>query len=198
MISVLFALIFIIAIGITLTFITKENMKKEVKKQNRGRKIIISIGIAILFVMFIAYAIESIYPSPVYEDYCPAIGKEIFNITECEANNGTWQEYPKPIEQNSPQGYCDTYSRCYEEYNKASEPYNRNVFFIALSIGIIALLISFIPAVETVSLGFMSGSILLIIYGTIRYWGALSNIWKTIMIGFALAVLVWIAYKKLK
>jgi len=196
MISILLTLVFIIAVGITWALINKNKMKKEVKKQNKGKKVIISIGIAILFVMFIAYAIESFYPSPTYEKFCPDIDKPILTQEECQANNGTWQQYPKPTEFE--EGYCDTYSNCYEDYRKASEPYNRNVFFIAISLGLIVLILSFIPILETVSLGFMSGSILLIIYGTIRYWGSLSNIWKTIMIGFALAVLIWISYKKLR
>ena len=71
------------------------------------------------------------------------------------------------------------------------------VFFVSLAIGIIILIVSFIPALEIISLGVMSGAILLIVYGTIRYWGNLSNIWKTIMIGLALGVLIWISYKKL-
>jgi hypothetical protein len=44
----------------------------------------------------------------------------------------------------------------------------------------------------------MGGAVLLIIYGTIRYWGSLSDVWRTIMLGLALVILVWIGYKKLK
>ena len=46
--------------------------------------------------------------------------------------------------------------------------------------------------------GFMGGGVLLVVYGTLRYWGALSDVWRTIMLGVSLAVLVWVAYKKLK
>lgn len=174
--------------------------EKEVKpKSGKAKRVIISIGIAILFVMFVAYAIESFYPAPKWERYCPQNQKQIFDKVECEANNGTWSDYtPKPVEINSPAGYCDTYTKCNQELTKATEPYNRNVFFISIILGMIILLISFIPSLDKISLGIMAGSILLIIYGTIRYWGNLSNIWKTIMIGLALAVLFWISYKKLK
>jgi hypothetical protein len=178
--------------------------KKEVKKVKSGKskKVIISIGIAILFVMFVAYAVESSYPSPKYERYCNITQNiDYQNKTICEANNGTWTDYnPKPVAspgQPVQQGYCDLYTKCNTEYQNINEKYNRNVFFISLAIGIIILLISFIPSLEQISLGTMSGALLLIIYGTIRYWGSLSNIWKTIMIGFALVVLIWISYKKL-
>jgi len=178
--------------------------QKEVKKIKSGKakRTIISIGIAILFVMFVAYAIESTYSSPKYEDYCNLPQNiDYQNKTACILNNGTWSDYsPKPapqVGQVVPEGYCDLYTKCSTEYQIINEKYNRNVFFISLTIGIIILLISFIPALEQISLGIMSGALLLIIYGTIRYWGSLSNIWKTIMIGFALAVLIWISYKKL-
>jgi len=177
-------------------------MAKEVKRPNKAKRVIISIGIAILFVMFVAYATETIYPSPRYENYCnqsKIAPIEYTNQTICEASNGTWiPQDIQCIKAPCVQGYCDLYQRCQQEFQNAQEPYNRNVFFISLIIGIIVLIISFIPSLEQISLGAMAGALLLIIYGTIRYWGVLSNIWKTIMIGFALAVLVWISYKKLK
>jgi hypothetical protein len=171
---------------------------KEKPKSGKAKKVIISIGIAILFVMFVAYATESIYPSPKWEDYCPAMQKEILTQQECDANNGTWTPQKiQCVKAPCPQGYCDTYTKCNKEFQDINEKYNRAVFFVSLAIGIVILIVSFIPALEIISLGVMSGAILLIVYGTIRYWGNLSNIWKTIMIGLALGVLIWISYKKL-
>lgn len=209
MISVIIIILAVaLIIGIALILNTKDKKmenqkdKKEKPRTGKAKKTIISIGIAILFVMFVAYAIESFYPSPKYEDFCQIDGKQYFNQTDCEANDGTWTNYPPEAIQKMPNtvpltGYCDVYVKCQKEFQDENEKYNRGVFFIALTIGIIILAISFIPALEQISLGVMSGAILLIVYGTIRYWGNLSNIWKTIMIGLALAVLIWISYKKL-
>ena len=178
-------------------------MPKEVKpvKKSKAKKIILAIAIAILFVMFIAYAIETIYPSPVYNDYC-RVEKQYYNQTDCEQANFTWTEYPTYIpEKMAPvgvSGYCDTTSKCQKSYDDTNQVYNRNIFFISLIIGIITVIIAVLLSLESVSSGFMAGGVLLIIYGTIRYWGSLSNWLRTIMLAFALAVLVWIGYKKLK
>jgi hypothetical protein len=171
-------------------------------KKGRVKKVILTFAIAILFVLFIVYAVGTIYPGPKYEDYCPATKINPLNQTYCEAVNGTWTTYPTyaseksgPAEAN---GYCDTYSKCQKSWDDSREKYNRNLFFISLITGLIILVASFILRVESVSAGFMLGSVILIIYGTIRFWGNLSNILRTLMLGLALAVLVWIGYRKLR
>ncbi|MFH1710973.1 MAG: hypothetical protein ABH840_01550 [Nanoarchaeota archaeon] len=176
-------------------------MPKQVKK-SKAKNIILAIAIAILFVMFIAYAIETIYHSPKYNSYCNPEQKQYLNQTECEENNLIWTSYPEYApERPAPvgvSGYCDAYSVCQKSYDEISQIYNRNVFFISLTLGIITIIIAVFILLESVSSGFMAGGVLLIIYGTIRYWGSLSNWLRTIMLAFALAVLVWIGYKKLK
>ena len=175
--------------------------KQNIKKGGRAKKAILSVAIAIIFVLFIAYAIETIYPSPKFETYCPNSERAIINQSDCEQANGTWQTYPEYVAEKpvpvGVTGYCDTYTKCQKPYEQASEVYNRNIFFVSLVVGLIVIILSFIFVVEAVSSGFMAGGVLLIIYGTIRYWGALSDVLRTIMLGFALAVLVWIGYKKL-
>jgi len=176
--------------------------KKQIKK-SKAKNIILAIAIAILFVMFIAYAIETIYPSPKYEDYC--VQRMYENKTQCESLGGQWN-YPndnlnvaegkEPIP--SPElGYCIN-TKCSDDYTSKTEIYNRNIFFISLIIGIVTIIVAVLLSLESVSSGFMAGGVLLIIYGTIRYWGSLSNWLRTLMLALALAVLVWIGYKKLK
>lgn len=177
-------------------------MAKEVKKTGRAKKIILSIAIAILFVLFIAYAIETTYPSPKYENYCPTLEKQPMNQTDCDAINGTWQVYPtysseKPG-QTGVEGYCDTYTKCSKPWQDAQDKYNRNIFFVSIILGMIVVVLSILLAVESVSAGLMAGGVLLIIYGTIRYWGSLSNVFRTIMLAIALGVLIWLGYRKLK
>lgn len=174
--------------------------KKEAKKQGKAKKIILSISIAILFVLFVAYAIETIYPSPKYENFCTLNMNQYYNQSDCEANNGTWTDnlaVPDKTAPASVSGYCDTYTKCQEQYTAASNPYNRNVFFISLVVGILTIIISVILAVESVSSGLMAGGAILVIYGTIRYWGSLSNIWRTLMLALALGILIYLGYKKL-
>ena len=173
------------------------------KTQHKARKIILSIAIVVIFLIFVAYAIETFYPSPKRAD-CEYNYYE--TQEDCEANSGKWTAYPerapaKPIEDESGEvvlenGYC--VEQCQTEYETSTEKYNRNVFFISLILGLITIIIAVLLSIESVSAGFMAGGVLLVIYGTIRYWGSLSDVLRTLMLGLALAVLVWIGYKKLK
>ena len=170
------------------------------------RRAILSVAIAIIFVMFVAYAIQSFYPSPKYNDFCSEdLRFKAYNTEkECVAIGGRWTEYDseiqvaKPINDEKINGWCETDYECREEYDSARDFYNRNVFFIATFIGLVTIILSLVFVVEAVSAGFMGGGVLLVIYGTIRYWGEMSDIYRTIMLAVALAVLIWIGYKKLK
>jgi hypothetical protein len=175
----------------------------------KTKKLILVIAITILFVLFIAYAIESFYASPKYENYCEEFSFDKYDNQEmCESNSGKWYEngvgsgeravpIKVGIDENST-GYCDVDFTCRQELDNDREIYNRNIFFISLTIGIITIIISALLAIEAVSAGFMAGGVLLVIYGTIRYWGELSDVLRTFMLGIALGVLVWVGYKKLK
>jgi len=166
------------------------------------KKTILTIGIAIIFILFIAYAIETIYSSPKFNDYCPTQERQIANQTACEQADGIWSNYPegKPIDptQLVITGYCDTYTKCNEEYQQAIQPYNRNVFFISVILGLITIIIAALLQLESVSAGLLGGGVILIIYGTIRYWGEMSDIIRTIMLGIVLAILIWLGYKKIE
>ena len=166
------------------------------------KKTILTIGIAIIFILFIAYAIEAFYPTPKYEDYCPQPERQITNQTACEQADGIWSNYPeaKPIDQTQPQptGYCDTYTKCSKTYQEILQPYNRNVFFISVILGLITVIIAAILKLESVSAGLLGGGVILIIYGTIRYWGEMSDVLRTVMLGIVLAILIWLGYKKIE
>ncbi|MFH1451741.1 MAG: hypothetical protein ABIF88_01050 [archaeon] len=168
---------------------------------------VLSISIAIIFVLFVGYAIETFYPSPEWDDYCgsreafvESPGKLTSEMTleRCVSVGGKWNAYEGEDPQGENPGWCDVYSACEEEYRAVSELHNRNVFFVSLVIGLITFVVAIFLLAESVSAGFMGGGVLLIIYGTLRYWGSLSDVWRTLMLGFALGVLVWVGYKKLR
>ncbi|MDD2444959.1 MAG: hypothetical protein PHF09_01350 [Candidatus Nanoarchaeia archaeon] len=166
-------------------------MKKEV--DNSPKKFILGIAIALVTVFFVVYLIQTFYPAPKYQDFCKnEISKFINDSKVCEEQNGFWQEYEKG------NGYCDVDYYCREDYNEKKETYEKNLFVINLSLGVLVLFISFLFLANTVSTGLFGGGIILIIYGTIRYWSDLSNLLRAIMLGLTLIVLIWISYKKLK
>ncbi|MCR4323568.1 MAG: hypothetical protein NUV37_01195 [Nanoarchaeota archaeon] len=168
-------------------------------KHSKTKQTILAIAIALIAVFFIAYAIQSFYPSPKYEDYCGKFDRpiEITNEVQCLELEGTWIPYAEKVPDGR-EGYCDFYTMCNEEYNSAKEPYEFHVFIINLFLGLIILILAFFLSVEAISTGFMGGGAILMIYGTIRYWSELSDVLRTIFLGIALFTLVFFGYKKLK
>jgi len=93
---------------------------------------------------------------------------------------------------------CDVNFRCKNEYNDAQDLHERNVFFANLVIGILVFIVAFFLGIEAVSSGLMGGAVMLIVYGSMRYWGELSDVWRTLMLGLALSALITLGYKKLQ
>ena len=169
--------------------------KRSVQK-TRTKSVILAISIALVSVFFVAYAIQAIYPSPEYLDFCEDKPYPVLlnNSLDCEASGGQWNGYDNGYEK----GYCNSNYKCNEEYNQIKDVYERNVFFLNLGLGIVITVLSFLLIVESVSNGLMAGGTILLIYGTIRYWSDLDNILKTLMLGVVLGILIWLGYKKLK
>ena len=170
----------------------------KVKKKSTVKQVILAISIALVFVFFVAYSIQTFYPTPRYDRYCNVTFVDYPTQSSCEAVGGQWNPFPdKPVGENRT-GYCDAYFNCGQDYNSEREVYERNVFAVNVIIGLAVLVLSFLLALEAVSNGFMAGGALLIIYGSIRYWGSLSNVFRTILLGAVLIILIIVGYKKLK
>ena len=155
---------------------------------------ILTIAIAVIFTFFVGYGIEVFYDTPDREDACPY---EVFvtqDPVKCEEAGGTWTDEelsPKPI------GRCDSH-KCYDKYSLLLANHNKVVFIISLIIGILAFAGAYNLRQNAVSTGIIGGSLLLVLYGTLRYWEHADDRLKFVLLGIALAGLIWFAYKKIK
>ena len=169
-------------------------------KVSKSKAVIFSVAVAFVSVFFFAYAVQAFYPAPTFEDFCgerePV--KAVSNEAECVSKGGEWICVERDSLNMDIPGWCDQYSQCQKYYEEARKPYERNVFFANLGIGIILFVVAFFLGIEAVSSGLMGGAVMLIVYGSMRYWGELSDVWRTLMLGFALVVLIWLGYKKLE
>lgn len=195
---------------------------------SRFKSVLLAIAIAIVFTFFVGFGIASFYKAPKYEDFCSHREfKEVITQEKCGAENGKWVNYereaPKAvmaenqllctkisgigknvtlncetIEQITQSGYCDLDFYCREDFDKAREKYNRNVFIVATGIGIIILIVGFALKMASVSAGLMGGGVLTILYGIIRYWTDLPDYGRFIILGIILAILIWLGYKRIK
>ncbi|MBW2976757.1 hypothetical protein KY347_04905 [Candidatus Woesearchaeota archaeon] len=194
---------------------------------SKFKQVLLAVAIAIVLAFFVGFGIAAFYEEPEYEDFCGNVeNKQFFIKEECEANGGKWSEYgerPLTLKENqylctkgietgtgeftfncqtsdeeARGGYCDVTYTCRTEFEGVREVYNRNVFIIATIFGLIALITGFFLKVSSVSAGMMGGGILTVFYGIIRYWSGLQNYGRFTVLGIALAILIWLGYKKLK
>ena len=159
---------------------------------------LIIIGIALVFALFIGYGIEVFDPTPKHDDFCQNALYNYNNEDECLANGGEWRTDHFGPKSEGVYASCQPLKECYNQFDNASKKQGKTIFIVSLVISIITIIVSFIIKKEEVASGLLGGSILLILYGTIRYWEYAQNVIKFGLLGVALAVLIWIGYKKLK
>lgn len=163
--------------------------------KSRAKNVILSVSLAILSVMFIAYAIQSFYPSPKYEDFCERMAIVTPTDTEagCINEGGLWITGREGLS-----GYCNANYYCGIDYDLAKNSYEKNIFFINMGIGAVVFVVAFIFLEGILSIGFVAGGSIMLIYASIRHWGQLTDIWRTLVLGVALALLGWLGYKETK
>ena len=149
------------------------------KDVSRVKQTILAVSIAIIFTFFIGFGIETFYESPQYGDYC--------------------EEYARPVQLEGENVTDIKEDTCWDEFDIARQPYERNVFIITLILGLAAVIVGgLFLTVESVGSGIMGGGVLTLIYGILRYWGDMSKYLRFAVLGLVLAILIWIGYKKFK
>lgn len=176
-----------------------------------AKTIILGICIAIVLAFFFGYGISAFYKSPKMKNFCKE--GEFFSVpVEAKNCNCTYIEPDKKLKEECTEkegqltpkydksGCIESYSceMCYKEFRDIQEIYNRNVFVITIILGLIAIIIGAFLKLPSVSAGIMGGGTLTIIYGTIRYWGFMPDFGRFTILGIALAILIWIGYKKFR
>lgn len=177
------------------------------------KNLVLGIGIFIVYLLVLNYGIEAFYPSPQYEDFCAGqnyyysepLAKPIREGVNCTIN-------PSPQQQDtcSRSGgnlVADSYDAngcaltfkcdmCNKDFNDANKAHSQRVFIIAIIAGIVTLLIGYaVLTIEPVGSALMASGIGAMVYGSMRNWQNLSNVWRFLLLFAALVLLVWIAIR---
>ena len=172
--------------------------------QPRVLKWSLIIGIVIVINLFFGYALSLIYKAPEYITYCPQTQVNIApdNQAQCVANGGQWNEYPNqtgPKTVDGSAGYCDIQFTCNNSYQAAEKVYERNVFVTLMILGALLVLIgNFMKGNGVIASGLSLAGVLSFIIASARYWSYASDYLHVGILAIALALLLWIAYKKFK
>jgi len=188
------------------------------------KETILGFSIAIIFVFFVVFGIKSFYKEPKYEDFCargtlidvvyskdyyyaepyPVRLKETVEnvcaktITDYDKFRKTCADKKADVLYEYNENGCQVAKECtfcQQNYNKARNIYFRNVFIISGIVGIIVIIIGAVLHLTSVSAGLFGGGVLTIIYGTTNYWSELADWARFIILGIALAVLIYLGYK---
>lgn len=179
----------------------------ETQQKSKVLKWSLIIGITIVLNMFFNYALSVVYHSPEWEDFCKneQVIEPIDTKEQCIAIGGQWngnvkEQYTKPAydigEPLSAKGFCNQNYICQMDYESAQNVYDRNVFISLVILGVITLGVSTVITNIAVSQGLSLGGVLSFVIASMRYWGRADDLVKVCILAIALAVLVYLAYKK--
>lgn len=162
-----------------------------------SKNVVLGFAIFILTMFVAVYGINTFYEKPQYSDFCDELKtpKLIENEVQCVEIGGIWTGYSYDREIDI-KGYCDRDFICREEFDNALETYSKNVFVIAVPLGILIIVLgTFIFHLTPVGIGLMFGGVGTLIYGAGGYWRYSENLFKFLISLVGLVVLIFLAYR---
>lgn len=136
------------------------------------------------------------------ETICPAVCVKMWEIErdlgECAFNECGSGCGPDGVETFETLKQCETAlsgKNCFDVYEDARESYSRNLFLMALPIGILIIVIGTIVfGLESVGAGLMAGGVGVILWGVGGFWRFADDWLKFLLSLIGLVVLIWLAY----
>lgn len=163
------------------------------------------IAFVIITNLFFYYTINLVAPMPQYNNFCPARTEQYTSAEMCVTAGGQWTHFPlspkeitEAVKTSSPTGWCDADFTCRAEFESRQSVYNKNVFVAMIVISIALVAVGMFMTIQVLSLGMVWSGVLALIIATIRFWSDASNIMKVVILALGIAVLVWLAIKKMR
>lgn len=182
-----------------------------------AKQVAVVISVAVLFALLIGLAIDAIYPSPKWEDICKEDARpypskpyayEVYPTgTNCTFNATLEQEFSESCKDEKDRygtvrykldekgcNVPDKCDFCNLDFQDKNDDYTRNVFYIAFTIGIIAI-VTGLAVKGSLASGFMFGGIFLTMYGIMRYFPQAGRFVRVIIVLVALVIIVYFGRK---
>ncbi len=178
------------------------------------RKFGIAIAVAILTAILIYSIADAIAPPVDFTNCYDAVQKgpdpvkaKQTNCTDAVLDEAVQkacvdQKYSYEVIYGS-NGCIEKYNcnQCYKQQQDAQERHSMIIFYTAIVLGLIAIVIGFLLPLgsihEWVGLGFIIGGVLGLFIGTVQYWNELSRLIRPLVIFAELLVVLFIVYRKL-
>jgi hypothetical protein len=172
-------------------------------KQPKFVRWALMLGIVIILNVFFSVIVALAYPAPQYNDYCPNIQQSVSptDSATCSAQGGVWNTSVAPADTTkaTPSGFCDMYAKCQKVYQAASDRHALYAFAITIGLGIIAIVVGFLPLGSSIiSLGLSYGGVLAFIIASMSYWGTAGNWIRLFISTVGLVVLLYIGWRRFR
>lgn len=147
-----------------------------------AKKFALGFGIAVIFPIMVHYGVSTFVHEPKWQDYY----------------SGT--KHYQSYQDASPEERAKIDAEYIEMENKGREAersFQKYLFIVAVPLGIAAIIMGSIIAIQAVGTGLMFGGIFSLIDGYCNYWSELADSMRFLSMLVAFVVLLFIGYRKL-
>jgi hypothetical protein len=146
-----------------------------------AKKIALGFGIAIILPMMIHYGVSTFSPAPKWQD---------------RNDTYSYQRYDKATPEERAQ--IDKERKEQDKiWREKQKTFQRNLFFIAVPVGIASIIVGAIISIQAIGTGLMFGGIFCLTEGYMFYWSELQDWMRFLSLLVAFIVLIFIGYRKL-
>jgi len=146
-----------------------------------AKKFALGFGIAVIFPVMVHYGVSTFLPSPKWQDRYSGTYYQDYSHATPEAKAKLDQERKQRE----------------KDWNAREKRFQGVLFAVAVPLGIAAILIGSLAAIQAVGTGLMFGGIFLLLDGYCNYWSELADSMRFLSLLFAFIILMYIGYKKL-
>ena len=147
-----------------------------------AKKFALGFGIAIILPMMIHYGVSTFSSQPKWRDY------QVKNYYERHRNASPEEKRQLEAEKE----------RLDNQRKKEENRFQKHLFFVAVPLGILAIILGAFLPIQAIGTGLMFGGIFSVCEGYISYWSALNDSLRFLSLLFAFVVLIVVGYKKLE
>ncbi|MGQ4808321.1 hypothetical protein NKDENANG_01703 [Candidatus Entotheonellaceae bacterium PAL068K] len=147
-----------------------------------AKKFALGFALALILPMMVYYGVSSVSPPPDWEQYM------IENYHERHERASAEEQQQMEAQK----------SELNAKLREDSRRFQQHLFFTAVPVGVLAIVIGVFLPVPTVGTGLMFGGILNVCVGYSWYWRELSAVSRFLSLLIAFMILIFVGYKKIE
>jgi len=146
-----------------------------------AKKFALGFGIAIILPMLVHYGVSTFSPAPRMED------RYRYNSYQNYQNATSEEKIKMDKEREAAE----------KKWRHQEGVFQRHLFFVAVPVGIAAMIVGAAAAIQAIGTGLMFGGIFTLVDGYVCYWSELQDWMRFVSLLAAFVVLIFIGYRKL-